>query len=337
MLNRSQVNMTGTMQAAIFERYGRPFRVTTISRPEPGPGEVLVRIRASGINPLDLKIHDGTAAHARQPPPGILGLDMAGIVEALGPGVTGFKVGDEVYGMVGGVGGIQGTLAEFAAVDPDLLAPKPTNLSFREAAVLPLVVITAWEGLVDRMQVGPGHTLLVQGGAGGVGTAVVQLGCHFGADVFATGSESSREVIERAGATFIDSRDPVVDYLGRLTGGRGFDLVYDTVGGAALDASFEAVKKFGHVASALGWGKHLLAPLSFRAASYSGVFTLLPLLTGEGRRHHGEILRRVARIVEAGRLKPRVSEERFTLETAFSAYQATAVHRSRGKIAVDID
>ncbi|MBO4224188.1 alcohol dehydrogenase catalytic domain-containing protein, partial [Bradyrhizobium neotropicale] len=161
--------MTYTMRAAIFEHYGHPFHVATISRPEPAPGEILVRIKASGINPLDLKIHEGAAAHARQPPPAILGLDMAGIVEALGPGVTEFKEGDEVYGMVGGVGGIQGTLAEFAAVDADLLAPKPVNLSFREAAVLPLVVITAWEGLVDRMQVKPGQTLLVQGGGGGVG------------------------------------------------------------------------------------------------------------------------------------------------------------------------
>jgi NADPH:quinone reductase-like Zn-dependent oxidoreductase len=261
---------------------------------------------------------------------------MAGIVEALGPDVTRFKVGDEVYGMVGGVGGLQGTLAEFAAVDPDLLALKPANLSFREAAVLPLVVITAWEGLVDRMQIKRGDKLLVQGGAGGVGTAVIQLARQFGADVFATGSNSSREVIERAGATFIESGEAIVDYLGRLTGGRGFDKVYDTVGGAGLDASFEAVKKFGHVASALGWGKHLLAPLSFKAASYSGVFTLMPLLAGDGRRHHGRILLEVARMVEAGKLRPHVSGERFTLETAFDAYQAIAERRSRGKVVVDI-
>jgi NADPH:quinone reductase len=327
--------MTGKMRAAIFEQYGRPFHVTSISRPEPGPGEVLVRIRASGINPLDLKIHEGAAAHARQAPPAILGLDMAGIVESLGPDVSGFKEGDEVYGMVGGVGGIQGTLAEFAAVDSDLLAHKPVNLSFREAAVLPLVVITAWEGLVDRMQVKSGQALLVQGGGGGVGKAAIQLARHFGADVFATGSESSRGVIERAGATFIDSGAAVADYVGRLTGG-GFDLAYDTIGGAGLDASFQAVKKFGHVVSALGWGTHLLAPLSFKAASYSGVFTLMPLLTGEGRRHHGEILREAAQLVEAGELSPNISTERFALESAFKAYQAVAGRRSRGKIAVDI-
>jgi len=133
-----------------------------------------------------------------------------------GPGVTAFEKGDEVYGMAGGVGGLQGTLAEFAAVDIDLLARKPANLSMRQAAALPLSVITAWEGLVD--------------------------------------------------------------------------IVYDTVGGATLDASFASVKRYtGHVLSSLGGGAHSLAPLSFRGATYSGVFTLLPLITGENRAHHGEI------------------------------------------------
>jgi NADPH:quinone reductase-like Zn-dependent oxidoreductase len=103
-----------------------------------------------------------------------------------------------------------------------------------------------------------------------------------------------------------------------------------------LDACFQAVKKFGHVVSALGWGTHLLAPLSFKAASYSGVFTLMPLLTGEGRRHHGEILRKAAGMIEAGELSPYISGERFTLETVLEAYRAVAERRSRGKIAVDV-
>jgi NADPH2:quinone reductase len=326
-----------TMRAAILEEYGQPLRLATISRPEAGSGEVLVRIVASGVNPLDLKIHEGAAAHARHPAPAVLGLDMAGVVEAVGPGVTRFRKGDEVYGMVGGVGGIQGTLAEFAAVDADLLAPKPANLSFREASVLPLVVITAWEGLVDRMRVQPGQTLLVQGGAGGVGHMVVELARSFGAEVFATGAESGREPIEQAGATFIDRHEQVEQYVNRLSGGRGFDLVYDTVGGAALDASFQAVAKFGRVASALGWGTHALAPLSFKGATYSGVFTLMPLLSGEGRGHHGDILREAARLVEAGKLNPQLSQQQFTLDTAFDAYRAIAERRSRGKIAVDID
>lgn len=329
--------MTNLMQAAILEVPGRPLRLTTIARPlEPGPGEVLVRIKASGINPLDLKIHQGAAPHARHPAPAILGLDMAGTIEAIGRDVPDFQPGDDVYGLVGGVGGIQGTLAEFATVDADLLAPKPSSLSFREAAVLPLGVITAWEGLVDRMQIQREQTLLVLGGGGGVGQAAIQIGRYFGADVFATGSQGSRESIEGAGAAFIDSREPVPDYVGRLATGIGFDLVYDTAGGASLDAAFEAVRKFGHVASALGWGTHALAPLSFKGASYSGVFALIPLLSGEGRRRHGEILREAAAMVDAGALRPFLSPDRFTLETAGSAYQAASERRSRGKIAVEI-
>lgn len=124
--------MTQTMQAALLEEHGRPLRMSTVARPRPARGEVLVRIKASGVDPLDLKIQEGVAAHARHPAPAILGLDMAGIIEELGPDVTAFRKGDEVYGMVGGVGGIQGTLAEFAAVDANLIAPKPANLSFRE-------------------------------------------------------------------------------------------------------------------------------------------------------------------------------------------------------------
>src|SRR3954465_13755270 len=137
-----------------------------------------------------------------------------------------------------------------------------------------------------------------------------------GADVFATGSQPRRAVVERFGATFIDPpAGTVAGYVAVYTGGRGFDLVYDTGGGATLDASFEAVRRFGHVVSALGWGTHALAPLSFRAASYSGVFTLLPLLSGEGRAHHGEIMAEATRLVEAGKLAPLVDARRFTLES----------------------
>jgi NADPH2:quinone reductase len=328
--------MTKTMKAAILERYGAPFRISDIPVPPPGPGEVLVRIAASSVNPLDTKIHVGAAEHAHHPLPAILGMDLAGTVEAVGSAVSGFRPGDEVYGMTGGVGGLQGTLAEYAAVDADLLAAKPANLSMREAAALPLAVITAWEGLVDRMAVGAGHTALVQGGAGGVGHVAVQIARALGAKTFATGSTHSRAIIERLGATFIDRTEPVSDYVLRLTGGRGFDRVYDTVGGAALDASFEAVQRFGHVVSCLGFGTHALAPLSFKEATYSGVFTLPPLLSGEGRRHHREILEQATRLIESGRLLPLLDERRFTLSTMCDAYRTIRAGAVRGKLVVDI-
>ncbi len=325
-----------SMQAAVLETFGSAFRITTVARPAPLPGQVLVRIAASAVNPLDLKIHAGEAGHARHPLPAILGIDMAGTVEAIGPGVTGFRRGDEVYGMTGGVGGVQGSLAGYAAVDARLLAAKPATLSMREAAALPLAFITAWEGLVDRAALKPGQAVLIQGGAGGVGHIAIQITLASGACAYATGSARDRALIERLGAIWIDRDADVETYVAEHTGGQGFDLVYDTVGGPVLDASFNAVRRFGHVVSALGWGTHALAPLSFRAASYSGVFTLLPLLTGEGRAHHGDILREATRLAEAGRLAPKVDPRRFTLEAVGDAYAAMEARDTSGKLVIDI-
>lgn len=156
-----------TMKAAPLAGENAPFRIVDAPLPAAGSGEVLVRIHASGVNPLDTKIRAGAAAHARHVLPAILGIDMACVVEELGAGVTRFQRGDEVYGMVGGVGGVEGTLADYAAIDADLLGRNPANLSMREAAALPLVVITAWEGLVDRAGVNAGQTVLIHGGGGG--------------------------------------------------------------------------------------------------------------------------------------------------------------------------
>lgn len=323
------------MNAALIGRPGGEFHVIELARPQPGPGEVLVRIRASGVNPLDLKIQSGSAPHARHPLPAVLGLDMAGSVEAVAPDVDDFSVGDEVYGMVGGVGGVQGTLAQYASVDARLLAKKPASLSMAEAACLPLVAITAWEGLVDRMNVQAGGSLLVHGGAGGVGHITVQLGRALGARVFATGRPEHADVIAAAGATPIDAATMTVpDYVEGHTKGRGFDYIFDTVGDEALSASFDAVGQYGHVVSALGRGVHHLAPLSLKGASYSGIFTLYPLLSGTGRDHHGSILRKIAELVDAGDVSPRVDDRRFGLETVADAHRALADRAGGGRIVV---
>jgi NADPH2:quinone reductase len=324
------------MKAAVLDAANSPFRIAQMARPTAQAGQVLVRIEASGVNPLDTKIRAGAAPHAQQPLPTILGIDLAGVVEATGSGVTEFRPGDEVFGMTGGVGGLQGSLAEFAAVDVRLLARKPAGISMREAAALPLAFITAWEGLVDRAAVQAGQKVLIQG-AGGVGHIVTQLARAFGAEAFAVDSAAKREYLTALGATPIDYRAMTVEqYVARYTDGRGFDIVYDTIGGKTLDASFQAVRRFGHVASALGWGTHALAPLSFRAATYSGVFTLLPLLTGEGREHHGAILREAAKLVDAGKIAPRIAPRRFTLETVDEAYRAIEAGPFAGKIVVDV-
>lgn len=332
------MNSPATMQAAVLEAHAAPLRLLELPVPVAGAGQVLVRVRAAGLNPLDAKIRAGLAAHARHPLPAVLGIDLAGEVAAVGPGVEGFRIGEEVFGMTGGVGGVQGSLAGYAAVDARLLAHKPANLSMRETAALPLGFITAWEGLVDRAGVRSGQRVLVHGGAGGVGHLVVQLARARGAQVYATGSADNKPAIEGYGAVAIDYRaTDVADYVAAHTGGVGFDIVYDTVGGSTLDASFTAVRTYtGHVVSALGWGTHALAPLSFRGATYSGVFTLLPLLTGEGRAHHGEILREAASLAEQGKLVPRVDPRRFALAGVEQAYQLVEAGSAQGKVVVEL-
>src|SRR5262249_48547975 len=161
-------------------------------------------IHAAGINPLDTKIRAGSATHAKQPLPAVLGMDMAGIVEAVGPDVTAFRGGDEVYGMVGGVGGLPGALAQYILAHAALLALKPKSLSMREAAALPLITITAWQGLIDHAHVRKGQRVLVHAGAGGVGHIAVQLAKSFGADVFATVSPEKEQIVRRLGAVSVD-------------------------------------------------------------------------------------------------------------------------------------
>jgi NADPH:quinone reductase len=189
------------MRAYVVEVPDGEFQTVELTCPILGANQVLVRIAASGVNPLDTKIRAGKAAHAKQPLPAVLGVDMAGVVEEVGPGVTTFKPGDEVYGMVGGVGGLQGTLAEFIAADADLVARKPANLTMREAAALPLSIITAWEGLVDRANVTAGQNVLIHAGAGGVGHVAVQIARALGAEVFATVSTEKRHILESFGGS----------------------------------------------------------------------------------------------------------------------------------------
>jgi len=234
-------------------------------------------------------------------------------------------------------GGLQGTLAEFVVANEALIAVKPKCLSMREAAALPLITITAWEGIVDRAKVQEGQKVLVHAGAGGVGHIAVQLAKAYGAEVFATVSSDKRHIVEGFGATAIDYRALSTEqYVDLHTGGDGFDVIYDTVGGATIDDSFIAVKRYtGHVVSCLGWSTHSLAPLSFRGATYSGVFTLMPLLTGFGQAHHGQILRDAAALADAGKLRPLLNEKRFgpaDIESAHALVESGAL----GKVVVEL-
>jgi NADPH:quinone reductase-like Zn-dependent oxidoreductase len=181
-----------------------------------------------------------------------------------------------------------------------------------------------------------GDRVLVTGGAGGVGHIVVQMAVSAGAKVFATVSDAKAEIVRSYGATPIHRDEPVEEYVQRYTGGVGFDVGYDTVGGKPLDDCMAAIRNYGRVASCYGWGAHDLKALSRRGASYSGVFVLLPLLTRERRGHHGWILREVTRMVEQGKLRPMIDERRFTFETALEAHELVEGGKAKGKIVIDV-
>lgn len=188
------------MKAIVLEEFGKPVVLKEIDKPQPKDNEVLIKIKASGLNPLDVKIKNGQAAHAQVSLPLVLGIDMSGIVEEIGKNVQNFKVGDEVFGMVGGICNNPGTLAEYITADAEHLSLKPKNITFQEAAALPLVFITAWEALVDKINIQQNQTILIHGGNGGVGHIAVQIAVAKGAKVYTTVRSENLEQMKNYGA-----------------------------------------------------------------------------------------------------------------------------------------
>lgn len=325
------------MRAQVIERYGgtEVFEEREVEKPGVRAGHVLIRVEATSVNPVDYKIRDGSVPTGPELP-AILHGDVAGTVEEVGDGVSGFSVGDEVYACAGGFAGLPGgALAEYMLADADLLAKKPESLTMREAAALPLVSITAWEALIDRADVRPGQNVLVHGAAGGVGHVAMQIARAAGATVFATGSSEGKLGIARAlGAdAAINYRErSVEEYVWEYTGGRGFDAVFDTVGGENLTRCFEATRTNGQVLSIFTRGEYDLSPLHAKGLSLHVVFMLLPLVENRDRAHHGEILASLARLVDAGRVRPLLDETRFGLFEAAEAHRRLESGEALGKV-----
>ncbi|HYH45747.1 MAG TPA: zinc-dependent alcohol dehydrogenase family protein [Thermoanaerobaculia bacterium] len=329
------------MRAMLLDQFGDPsnFRLGELPDPVAGPGQVLVRVAAASLNPVDYKVRRRGGAIAPEPPV-VLGCDAAGIVEAVGESVTGFAPGDRVYGCVGGVKGLPGTYAELVAADARLLAPAPNRLTLREAAALPLVTITAWEGLFDRAGLQEGESVLVHGGAGGVGHVAIQLAKAKGARVFATVSTPVKaEIARRLGAEeTIDYRAEKPEaYVARLTEGRGFDVVFDATGGSDIGTSFAAARLNGRVVTIVSSYTADLAPMHGKGLSLHVVFMLIPMLHDRGRARHGEILREAAALADAGRLRPLLDARTFGLEDVDDAHRHLESGQAVGKVVIDVD
>ena len=328
------------MKAMVLNEYGdnAEFQLTELPLPSVKSGHVMVRVAATSVNTVDTMIRQmGKDLPLSPDLPAVLGMDFAGTIEAVGEGVTDFVPGDEVYGCAGGLADLQGTLAEYMLADAKLIAHKPKTLSMREAAALPLVGITACEGL-QRAGVQAGQKVLVHGGAGGVGHVAVQLARHFGADVYATVSgEKQAGIVEQYGATAINYKtETVADYVAKHTDGAGFDVVYDSVGGANMTNSFEAAALNGQVATTVSLLELDLTPAHFKGLSLHVVFMLIPMLYDHKREEHGAILAKLAEIVDAGALKPLLDETQFGLEEAGKAHDRLTSGQAIGKVVVEI-
>ena len=327
------------MKAMLINTYGEDakFAVADVDKPEVKPGHVLVKIAASSVNTVDTMIRKmGKELPLSPDAPAILGMDFAGTIEAVGEGVSPYSVGDEVYGCAGGLADLPGTLAEFIVADANLVAHKPKNLSMREAAALPLVAITAYEGLT-RAGIEKGQKVLVHGGSGGVGHVAVQLAKHFGADVYSTGGgDKQLALIEQLGATGINYKtESVEQYVAKHTGGAGFDLVFDSVGGANMLNSFEAAALNGQIATTVSMCELDLTLAHFKGLSLHVVFMLIPMLHNFKREQHAEILRNLAQIIESGGLRPVLDEEQFSLEQAGQAHARLESRQAMGKVVVE--
>jgi NADPH:quinone reductase len=327
------------MKAIIMTAPGKPDVLELREVPEPkiqNPQEILVKIHAAGVNPIDTKLRQrGTFYPERMP--AILGCDGAGEVVEIGSEVYKFQTGDRVYFCQGGLGASAGNYAEYIVLDERFVARMPASLSFAEAAAAPLVLITAWEALYDRARVDAGHQVLIHAGAGGVGHVAIQLAKLKDASVATTvSSREKADFVEELGsdlAIFYKESDFVQTALD-WTGGQGVDVAFDTVGGKLLESSFLAVKLYGDVVTILEPD----AKTNWKVARNKNLrvsfeLMLTPMLQNivSEQQAQARILTQCAKLIDAEKLKIHVGKT-FTLEQASEAHKLLEIGSMAGKI-----
>ncbi|MFN8473296.1 MAG: NADP-dependent oxidoreductase [Anaerolineae bacterium] len=309
-----------TMKAIRIHSYGGPEVLVYEDAPipDPGSGEVLIRVRAAGVNPIDWKIRAGyMSAFLNLAFPFILGIDVAGEVESVGSDVTDFKPGDPVYAWADF--SRNGSYAEYVTVAAANVAPKPESLSFVEAAAVPQAGLTAWQALFETGGLQPGQTVFIHAAAGGVGTFAVQLAKWHGARVYGTASNGNLEFLRDIGV------DEPLDYatLNSADIAQSVDLVVDAVGGETLDRSWTILKPGGMLVG-------MVAPPSEETANTHGVRSAFHMTHGSGQQ-----LREIAAMIDAGHVRPVVQTVLPLAETR-RAHEMSQTGRGRGKIILEV-
>ena len=325
------------MKAFVIAQFGRPnvFKEIDLPIPDILPDRVLIRVAATSVNPVDYKIRQGVVADIAPSFPAVLHGDVAGTIAAVGTDVAQYTIGDEVYACAGGVTGMGGALAEYMLADARLVAHKPKSLTMAAAAALPLVAITAWEGLIDRAKVQPGQKVLVYGATGGVGHIGVQLAKWAGAEVYALVSSPEKAAIAHclgADVTINYRQQSVAEFVAEYTAGQGFDVVFDTVGNDNLQQAFQAAKLNGTVVSIVALSQQDLTLLHTKGLTLHVVYMLIPLLFDVDRAHHGAILTQLAHLVDTGKLRPLLDAKSFNMTEIAAAHQHAESGQALGKV-----
>src|ERR1700730_1466577 len=309
-----------TMKAIRIHNYGGPevLHYEDTPRPQPQAGEVLIRVHAAGVNPIDWKVREG---HMKEfwphKFPLILGWDLSGVVEELGRGVSRFKIGDEVYSLPDPTR--NGAYADYIVVREPELARKPNSLHHICAAAIPLAALTAWQSLFDTAQLQPGQRVLIHAGSGGVGHLAVQLAKWKGAYVFATASTKNQDWLRKLGV------DEPIDYTQQRFEdvARNIDIVLDTIGGETQERSWSVLKKGGNLVS-------LVQPPSEEKAKELGVRAAF--VAGHPS---GAQLAEIAKIIDSGKLAP-VIDRILPLSEVRRAHELSQSGHVRGKIVLRV-
>ncbi len=334
------------MKAIVITTAGAPEALQLVELPTPqiqNDTEILIRLHAAGINPIDTKLRSRGTFYPHEMP-AILGCDGAGVVAEIGKEVERFKVGDEVYFCAGGLGKSgTGNYAEFTVVDERWVARKPTSLSFAEAAAAPLVLITAWESLYDRGRLEAGQKVLIHAGAGGVGHVAIQLAKIKGAEVCTTvGSPEKARLARQLGAdnTILYKQTDFVQAVLDWTEGEGVDLAFDTIGGKIFYDTVPAVRVYGDLVTILepNPADGNLKTARSRNLRISLEIMLTPALQGivAAQLHQTKILEQCATWIDAGKLKIHLSQS-FLLQDAPAAHKVIESGSTTGKISLLIE
>jgi len=332
------------MKVIEMRETGGPAVLQLVDRPRPqltGPTDILVRLKAAGVNPVDTKIRQ-RGALLPDGLPAVLGCDGAGVVEEAGAEVTRFKPGDEVWFCHGGLGGPVGNYAEYIVLDNQLAQSKPLSIDFVHTASAPLVLLTAWEALHDRARLSKGQTVLIHAGAGGVGHVAIQIARAAGARVCTTVSSPEKADFANAlGAEYCINykEEDLVESIMDWTEGRGVDVALDTVGPEVFRRTIPAMAHYGDLVTILDPGPDLdLKEARNRNLRISLELMLTPMLFNlqRARTHQGEILRRCAKMIDRGDIKIHVSQS-FPLADAQKAHKLIEEGHVSGKLALTMD